>query len=138
MIIDIKVALYEEKRILNEMLELLDEQFIAIARKDIEKLNEIIPKLENINKELATIEIKRRSICSEKEKFEEIIQNSNDENLKKTYKDVKNILELVNHQYKSNEMLLKKELMFTKKMINFIKPSDNKALTYNSHGYIKK
>lgn len=138
MIIDIKVALYEQKRILNEMLELLDEQFVAIARKDIEKLNEIIPKLENVNKELATIEIKRRNICSEKEKFEEIIQNSNDENLKKTYKNVKNILELVNHQYKSNEMLLKKELMFTKKMINFIKPGDNRALTYNSHGYMKK
>lgn len=137
MITDIKVALYEQKRILNEMLKLLDDQFVAIARKDIEKLNEIIPKLENTNKELATIEIKRRSICSEKEEFEEKIQSSDDENLKETYKNVKQILELVRHQYKSNEILLRKELMFTKKMINFIKPSDNMASTYNSYGYIK-
>lgn len=138
MITDLKVILYEQKRILNKMLELLDDQFIAIVRKDIENLNSIIPKLENINKELATIEIKRRSICSDKEIFEEKIKNSNDKNLKETHKNVKNILELVKHQYEANEMLLRKELMFTKKMVNFIKPSDNRASTYNSYGYIKK
>lgn len=138
MIIDIKVVLYEEKRILNEMLQLLDEQFLAIAKKDIDELNSIIPKIENINKELATIEIKRRGICNEKEEFEKKIQDSNDDNLKETYKNIKHILELIKHQYESNEILLKKELMFTKKMINFIKPSDNKATTYNAYGHIKK
>ncbi|MGL5750135.1 MAG: flagellar protein FlgN [Paraclostridium sp.] len=137
MITDIKVVLYEQKKVLTEMLEILETQFLAIVKKDVQTLNNIISDIENKSKELATVEIKRRSICEDKELFVKQIEKSNDDYLKQTYKEAKLLLENVKAQYEGNEMLLRKELMFTKKMINFMRPNESKPMTYNSYGQMR-
>ncbi|MCC0663371.1 flagellar protein FlgN [Clostridioides sp. ZZV15-6597] len=138
MIADLKVIIYEEKKILSNMMELLKEQFDYIVVKDIENLNRLNPKLEDISRELASIEIKRRQLFSDDISMSEVVENSNDEYLKEIYTDLKHIIALAKNQQESNDSLIKKELIFTKKMINFIKPADKQITTYNSYGNIRK
>ncbi len=52
----------KEKNIISKMMELLKEQFDYIVEKDLENLNMLNPKLEDISRELASIEIKRRQL----------------------------------------------------------------------------
>ncbi len=120
------------------MMELLKEQFDYIIEKDLENLNRLNPKLEDISRELASIEIKRRQILGDDVSISEVVENSNDEYLKEIYIDLKHILALAKNQQESNDSLIKKELIFTKKMINFIKPVDKQTTTYNSYGNIRK
>ncbi|MBY2476818.1 flagellar protein FlgN [Clostridioides difficile] len=138
MITDLKVIIYEEKKILSNMMELLKEQFDYIVVKDIENLNKLNPKLEYISRELASIEIKRRQLFNEDVPMSEVVENSNDEYLKEIYTELKHIIALAKNQQESNDSLIKKELIFTKKMINFIKPVDKQTTTYNSYGNIRK
>lgn len=138
MIADLKVIIYEEKKILDNMMELLKEQFDYIVVKDIENLNRLNPKLEDISRELAAIEINRRQLFNDDIPMSEVVENSNDEYLKEIYTDLKRIIALAKNQQESNDSLIKKELIFTKKMINFIKPTDKQIATYNSYGNIRK
>ncbi|MDL0256278.1 flagellar protein FlgN, partial [Clostridioides difficile] len=124
MITDLKVIIYEEKNIISKMMELLKEQFDYIVEKDLENLNMLNPKLEDISRELASIEIKRRQLFGDDISMSEVVENSNDGYLKEIYTDLKHILALAKNQQESNDSLIKKELIFTKKMINFIKPAD--------------
>ncbi|HGM3507187.1 TPA: flagellar protein FlgN [Clostridioides difficile] len=138
MITDLKVIIYEEKNILSNMMELLKEQFDYIVEKDLENLNRLNPKLEDISRELASIEIKRRQLFGDDISMSEVVENSNDGYLKEIYTDLKRILALAKNQQESNDSLIKKELIFTKKMINLIKPADKQTTTYNSYGNIRK
>ncbi|MDN9636648.1 flagellar export chaperone FlgN [Clostridioides difficile] len=138
MITDLKVIIYEEKNIISKMVELLKEQFDYIVEKDLENLNRLNPKLEDISRELASIEIKRRQLFGDDISMSEVVENSNDGYLKEIYTDLKHILALAKNQQESNDSLIKKELIFTKKMINLIKPVDKQTTTYNSYGNIRK
>ncbi|HCQ5987919.1 TPA: flagellar protein FlgN [Clostridioides difficile] len=138
MITDLKVIIYEEKNIISKMMELLKEQFDYIVEKDLENLNMLNPKLEDISRELASIEIKRRQLFGDDISMSEVVENSNDGYLKEIYTDLKHILALAKNQQESNDSLIKKELIFTKKKINFIKPADKQTTTYNSYGNIRK
>ncbi|HBF7898116.1 flagellar export chaperone FlgN [Clostridioides difficile] len=138
MITDLKVIIYEEKNIISKMVELLKEQFDYIVEKDLENLNRLNPKLEDISRELASIEIKRRQLFGDDISMSEVVENSNDGYLKEIYTDLKRILALAKNQQESNDSLIKKELIFTKKMINLIKPVDKQTTTYNSYGNIRK
>lgn len=138
MITDLKVIIYEEKKILKNMMDLLNEQFNYIVEKDIDNLNKLNPKLEENSRELASIEIRRRQLFNDDIPISEIVENSDDEYLKELYKDLKYIIALAKNQQESNESLIKKELIFTKKMIDFIKPINKQVATYNSYGNIRK
>ena len=138
MITDLKVIIYEEKNIISKMMELLKEQFDYIVEKDLENLNMLNPKLEDISRELASIEIKRRQLFGDDISMSEVVENSNDGYLKEIYTDLKHILALAKNQQESNDSLIKKELIFTKNMINFIKTADKQTTTYNSYGNIRK
>lgn len=138
MITDLKVVIYEEKNMLSKMLNLLDEQYKYILDKDIKNLNDIVKDLENLSRELASVEIKRRAIVSEDKSMKSIIEESNDEHLKEAYKDIVSTIKMVELQKEANNILIRQELFFTKKMINFIKPNNKTSNTYNAHGQIKK
>lgn len=96
------------------MMELLKEQFDYIVEKDLENLNMLNPKLEDISRELASIEIKRRQLFGNDISMSEVVENSNDGYLKEIYTDLKRILALAKNQQESNDSLIKKELIFTK------------------------
>ena len=91
-------------------------------------------KIEEVGKNLAASEIKRRKIVSEEE-FNNFIKNINDEHIKGVYEEIKNLLNNLQNQKDTNNTLIKQRLFFTNKMINVIKPSKGIG-TYNSYGKV--
>lgn len=132
---DLKLAIFEEKRILQELMELLDEQYNVILSNEVLALEKVNEDIELIGKKLASIEINRRDIIKDKN-FKEIVENSNDEHLKDVYKEVKGLLRDIELQKDTNDALIKQRLFFTNKMINVIRPSKNIG-TYNSYGNVR-
>ena len=126
---ELKLVIFEEKKILQSLLELLDEQYSLIIG-----LGKIADKIEEVGKNLAASEIKRRKIVSEEE-FNNFIKNTNDEHIKGVYEEIKNLLNNLQNQKDTNNTLIKQRLFFTNKMINVIKPSKGIG-TYNSYGKV--
>lgn len=94
---ELKLVIFEEKKILQSLLELLDEQYSLILSKDIIGLGKIADKIEEVGKNLAASEIKRRKIVSEEE-FNNFIKNINDEHIKGVYEEIKNLLNNLQNQ----------------------------------------
>ncbi len=133
----LKVIIYEEKNILLNLLQLLDSQYEFLLSKNVIEIDQIAIEIDKVSKNLADIELKRRSFLKKEDEFKDIIENSNDLYIVNTYGEIKSILEKIQQQKEANELFIKQELMFTKKMIGIIKPSKNIS-TYNSYGQIKK
>ena len=133
----IKVIIYEEKNILKELLSLLDEQYDSIINKDIIKMDKIAGKLDETSKELAKIEIQRRNIMGSEASIKNIVNDCDDENIKSAYEEIVSTLRMVQLQKEANDTLIKQKLFFTKKMINFIKPSKDIGV-YNAYGRVGK
>ena len=134
---EIKVIIYEEKNILKNLLALLDEQYDYIINKEIIKMDKIAKKLDETSKELAKIEIQRRNIMGSEASMKEIVQLCDDENIKNAYDEIVSTLRMVQLQKEANDTLIKQRLFFTKKMINFIKPSKDIGV-YNAYGKVGK
>jgi len=133
----IKVIIYEEKNILKELLSLLDEQYDSIINKDIIQMDKIAGKLDETSKELAKIEIQRRNIMGSEASIKNIVNDCDDENIKSAYEEIVSTLRMVQLQKEANDTLIKQKLFFTKKMINFIKPSKDIGV-YNTYGKVGK
>ena len=133
----IKVIIYEEKNILKELLSLLDEQYDSIINKDIIQMDKIAGKLDETSKELAKIEIQRRNIMGSEASIKNIVNDCDDENIKSAYEEIVSTLKMVQLQKEANDTLIKQKLFFTKKMINFIKPSKDIGV-YNAYGKVGK
>ncbi len=134
---EIKVIIYEEKNILKNLLALLDEQYDYIINKEIIKMDKVAKKLDETSKELAKIEIQRRNIMGSEASMKEIVQLCDDENIKNAYEEIVSTLRMVQLQKEANDTLIKQKLFFTKKMINFIKPSKDIGV-YNAYGKVGK
>ena len=134
---EIKVIIYEEKNILKNLLSLLDEQYDAIINKDIIAMDKIASKLDETSKELAKIEIQRRNIMGSEVSMKETVELCDDENIKSAYEEIVSTLKMVQLQKESNDTLIKQKLFFTRKMINFIKPSKDIGV-YNAYGKVGK
>lgn len=133
---ELKLIVFEEKNVLQELLELLDSQYKAIIDNEILLLENITNKIEVVGRKLATIEIKRRNLIKE-EDFKAIIENSEDDYVKSVYEDMKVLLGNLELQKDTNNLLIKQQLFFTNKMIKVIKPSKSIS-TYNSYGKISR
>ena len=130
---ELKVIIFEQKKILQNLLKLLDEQYNLVLNKDVIALGKIAEDIEEEGKKLATIEIKRRNIASEEE-FNNFIKNTDDEHITNVYNEMKELLNL-QKQKDINNTLIKQRLFFTNKMINVIKPSKS-VNTYNAYGKV--
>ena len=131
---ELKVIIYEQKKILQNLLKLLDEQYNLVLNKDVIALGKIAEDIEEEGKKLATIEIKRRNIASEEE-FNNFIKNTDDEHITDVYNEMKELLTNLQKQKDINNTLIKQRLFFTNKMINVIKPSKS-VNTYNAYGKV--
>lgn len=131
---ELKVIIFEQKKILQNLLKLLDEQYNLVLNKDVIALGKIAEDIEEEGKKLATIEIKRRNIASEEE-FNNFIKNTDDEHITNVYNEMKELLTNLQKQKDINNTLIKQRLFFTNKMINVIKPSKS-ANTYNAYGKV--
>ena len=130
---ELKVIIFEQKKILQNLLKLLDEQYNLVLNKDVIALGKIAEDIEEEGKKLATIEIKRRNIASEEE-FNNFIKNTDDEHITNVYNEMKELLTNLQKQKDINNTLIKQRL-FTNKMINVIKPSKS-VNTYNAYGKV--
>lgn len=133
---ELKVIIFEQKKILQNLLKLLDEQYNLVLNKDVIALGRIAEDIEEEGKKLATIEIKRRNIASEEE-FNNFIKNTDDEHITNVYNEMKELLTNLQKQKDINNTLIKQRLFFTNKMINVIKPSKS-VNTYNAYGKVGK
>ena len=131
---ELKVIIFEQKKILQNLLKLLDEQYNLVLNKDVIALGKIAEDIEEEGKKLATIEIKRRNIASEEE-FNNFIKNTDDEHITNVYNEMKELLTNLQKQKDINNTLIKQRLFFTNKMINVIKPSKS-VNTYNASGKV--
>lgn len=131
---ELKVIIFEQKKILQNLLKLLDEQYNLVLNKDVIALGKIAEDIEEEGKRLATIEIKRRNIASEEE-FNNFIKNTDDEHITNVYNEMKELLTNLQKQKDINNTLIKQRLFFTNKMINVIKPSKS-VNTYNAYGKV--
>lgn len=131
---ELKVIIFEQKKILQNLLKLLDEQYNLVLNKDVIALGKIAEDIEEEGKKLATIEIKRRNIASEEE-FNNFIKNTDDEHITNVYNEMKELLTNLQNQKDINNTLIKQRLFFTNKMINVIKPSKS-VNTYNAYGKV--
>lgn len=131
---ELKVIIFEQKKILQNLLKLLDEQYNLVLNKDVIALGKIAEDIEEEGKKLATIEIKRRNISSEEE-FNNFIKNTDDEHITNVYNEMKELLTNLQKQKDINNTLIKQRLFFTNKMINVIKPSKS-VNTYNAYGKV--
>lgn len=134
---EVKVIIYEEKKVLQQLLDLLDKQYECILSKDIFKIDKIAKEIDETSKVLANLELKRRSFVGGDISFKELVENCNDENIKTNYELIKHLLKMLEVQKETNSLLIKQQLFFTKKMMNLIKPSKNNG-TYNSYGNVNK
>ncbi|MEG2017029.1 MAG: flagellar export chaperone FlgN [Clostridium sp.] len=131
---ELKLVMFEEKKLLHELLDLLDKQYEAIVDKELMILETLTERIEEAGKNLAAIEIKRRSLVKD-DSFSKLIENSNDIHVKEVYEEIKRILNNLELQKNTNDTIIKQNLFFTNKMISVIKPSKSTG-TYNSYGKV--
>lgn len=134
---ELKVIIYEQRKMFKELLNLLDEQYDLILGKDPTGLDKIARKLENVSRDIAKLEIQRRNIVGSDFSMGTLIEENDDKNIKEAYEEIKSTIKMIEVQKESNHVILKQKLFFTKKMLNVIKPSQGTG-TYNYCGQVGK
>ena len=121
---------------LKKLLELLKTQYAMIMSKDVFGLEGLVDKINECGKRIAQEEVKRRNLIGE-ESIIEIVNKSNNEELIKTYSEIKTTLNDVIFKKETNEALLKQQIIFNNKMLALINPS-REIKTYNSYGNLSR
>ncbi|MBC6002505.1 FlgN protein [uncultured Clostridium sp.] len=134
---ELKVVIYEQRKLFKKLLDLLDEQHEFIINKEVTKMDKIAKDLENISRDIAKLEIQRRNIITEEVSMSSLIENCEDEKIKEAYEEIKSNIKMIELQKEANQTLLKQRLFFTKKMMNVIKPNQGIG-TYNAYGQVGK
>jgi len=121
---------------LKKLLELLKTQYNMIMSKDVFGLEGLVDKINECGKRIAQEEVKRRNLIGE-ESIIEIVNKSNNEELMKTYAEIKTTLNDVIFKKETNEALLKQQIIFNNKMLALINPN-REIKIYNSYGNLKR
>lgn len=122
----------KEKNALENLLLLLEKQHKSIVNKEVLKLHGIVDEIKLANRDVATQEVARRKILNGK-KVKDIINESDNKELDRTYRDIKMVLESIRLQNETNELLVKQQLIFANKMLSIINPR-REVGTYNACG----
>lgn len=123
----------EELKIL---LELLETQYKMIMSKDVFGLEGLVDKINKSGKKIAKQEIERRNILGDNG-ITEVVNNSNNEELRENYNNIKRTLNSVISQKETNDILLKQQIIFNNKMLEIINPR-REIKTYNSYGNLSR
>ncbi|MDS0524125.1 flagellar protein FlgN [Clostridium sp. SHJSY1] len=125
-----------EKKTLEDLLTLLDEQYNYIMKKDVFALESIVEKIKLSNKEIAQQEVNRRQLVGS-EKIQDIINRTDDKELSLAYREIKKVLEAVRLQKETNELLIKQQISYNAQILNIINPK-REIKTYNSYGTLSR
>ncbi|MVX62364.1 flagellar protein FlgN [Clostridium chromiireducens] len=121
---------------LKKLQELLETQYKMIMGKDVFGLEGLVDKINECGKKIAKQEIERRNILGS-ESITEVINNSDNEELKEFYSQIRETLNKVVSQKETNDMLLKQQIIFNNKMLEIINPR-REIRTYNSYGNLSR
>lgn len=127
----IKLMIDQEKY-LQKLLELLDVQYDMMMKKDLFGLEGVVDKINECGKIIAKSEVARRKLL-DKKSVQEVVNSSNNNELKQVYNSIQNTLKKVISKKETNEILLKQQLLFNTKMLNIMNPNRNTKI-YNSYG----
>ena len=119
-----------------KLLELLETQYKMIMSKDVFGLEGLVDKINECGKKIAQEEVKRRNLIKN-ESISEFVYKSDNEELKMHYNKIKDTLSAVLSQKETNEMILKQQIVFNNKILEFINPRRD-ITTYNSYGNLSK
>lgn len=125
-----------QEQSLGELLVLLDLQFKMIMNKDTFALEGVVDKLEQCSKKIAKEELERRKLIGNNS-ISQLVKNSDNQELKNSYKSIREILKKTLSQKETNEILLKQQMVFNTKMLNIINPN-REIKTYNSYGSLSR
>lgn len=126
----------EQETHLSQLLVLLQVQKEMIMKKDAFGLEGLVDKISECSKIIAKKEVDRRRLLGDNS-LTNIVNTSNNSELKNIYEQIRVTLNNVIEQKDTNNILLKQELIFTNKMLNVINP-DREIKTYNSLGGLRK
>lgn len=121
---------------LNELLELLETQYSMIMSKDAFGLEGLVDKINECGKRIAQDEVKRRKL-TENKSIRNIVNESNDKKLVELYDNIQVTLNAVVLKKETNDILLKKQILFNNKMLELINPR-REMKTYNSYGNLSR
>ncbi|RII36205.1 flagellar protein FlgN [Clostridium chromiireducens] len=121
---------------LEKLQELLETQYEMIMGKDVFGLEGLVDKINECGKKIAKQEIERRNILGDSS-ITEVVNNSDNEELKESYAKIRDTLNKVTAQKETNDMLLKQQIIFNNKMLEIINPR-REIKTYNSYGNLSR
>jgi flagellar biosynthesis/type III secretory pathway chaperone len=124
-----------EQEALRKLLLLLEKQHELILKNDIFGLESIVENIQECNKEIAQIEVERRAIVKSNS-MRELVESFNDDAIDNNFRSIKMLLNELEIQKTTNEMLIKQGLGFSTRMLNIINPNKN-TKTYNSYGKVR-
>jgi len=121
---------------LKKLLELLETQYKMIMKKDVFGLEGLVDKINECGKSIAKEEVERRKIIGQ-ESIKDIVNNSDNEELKEIFEEIQITLNNVISKKETNDMLLKQQIIFNNKMLQIVNPS-REIKTYNSYGNLSR
>lgn len=122
----------EEYKAIQALLGALDEQFEYLTKREVFALDKIVKRIESCAREVARFEVERRNITKGKA-MSKIMSDINNEELKNNYRNIKKLLEEIQMQKETNELLIRQGLGFTTQMLNVLNP-DKGPKTYTAYG----
>ncbi|MDW8799706.1 flagellar protein FlgN [Clostridium sp. A1-XYC3] len=132
MVSDLNRVILEEHKALQALLSALDGQFEYLTKREVFALDKIAATIEECAKEVAKFEIQRRKLTNG-QGMSEIVNQLKNEELENNYRNIKNLLEEIQLQKDTNELLIRQGLGFTTQMLNVLNP-DKGPKTYNPYG----
>ncbi|MFU0823708.1 flagellar protein FlgN [Clostridium sp.] len=141
---EIKLQLKElmllQLKVFGVLLNLLEEQHLYIVKNDVFNMEAIVEKIQKCNQQVASLELRRRDITKgllENKTFGELIEEMNDKELENNFRKIRGLLNEIQLQKDTNELLIKQGLSFTNRMLLILNP-DRQAKTYNGYGKMRR
>ena len=128
--------LFNEEKMLKELLSVLEKQHKMIINKDIFGMEGIVEEIQEKNKLVAEWEVERRKTIGNKS-IKEVVYNSKSIELDTAYRSIQRTLNEIKLQKETNEILIKQGISYTNKLLNIINPK-REVNVYNSYGAIRR
>lgn len=126
----------DQNKELRELLKLLEAQYKMIMSKDVFGLEGVVDKINECGKKIAKEEVERRKLIGNGSMIE-IVNKSNNNELKTLYGEIQSTLTEVIQKKETNDLLLKQQIIFNNKMLAMMNPS-REIKTYNSYGNLSR
>ena len=128
--------LFNEEKVLKELLCVLEKQHKMIIKKDVFGMEGVVTEIQEKNKLVAEWEVERRKAIANKS-IKEVILISKSIELDTAFRSIQKTLNAIKLQKETNEILIKQGISYTNKLLNIINPK-REVNVYNSYGAIRR